>query len=229
MENDDKRRGRKILPILSMLVIGALGSGLWDVLLKDLIYSLGNIFVSIASSLYSGYIDTLYEGVGKQFNFLSYLPGFFIISFLIFAFPFACLYVYRVSQTISLMKNERVELSPLERKIGNFILEKQKYLFAAILLPMLFISILYTNSLIKEISQLRAVNYIERAIDIVRPGMTDKQYYQFRSEFRQINSRDKVANLIKGLALVAEQNHLFLPEPKLYGYSISSKAFKKET
>ena len=44
-----------------IILIGALGSGLWDLFLKDLLYNTGNVFVNSMSYMYSGYIDSLYN------------------------------------------------------------------------------------------------------------------------------------------------------------------------
>ena len=70
----------KIYSLFYVILVGAIGSGLWDLFLKDLLYSAGGLFVNIASSIYDGYFDHLYRDVGKKIDLLLYFPGIALIS-----------------------------------------------------------------------------------------------------------------------------------------------------
>ena len=62
---------RSVLAVAAVLVLGALGSGLWELLLKDLFLGLGNVTLSLISLLWGGYVDLLH---------LFTLPGFYALS-----------------------------------------------------------------------------------------------------------------------------------------------------
>lgn len=229
MPNDEKTRTNKTLSIISIILLGAISAGLWEILLKDFVFFLGNIFVSIASSVYYGYTDTLYKNVGKRFEGLLYFPGYFLIISIIVLLILGGELQYKIVKNFKYIgTTNRPELSPLKKRLAYLMLKKPKRLIIGTWVLMLFAIIIYTNILISEISNVATINYIERVIEIVRPVITDKQYFEYRSEFRQINSKDKVIKLITKLADVAEKNNMSIPTPKLFGIEIHNKAFNKE-
>ena len=90
---------RKTWSLLSLIFLGALGSAFWDILLKHVVYNLGEIFFRLMISVHSNYVDTLYDKVGTQSEIFLYIPSLVIVFSIIFS-PFV---VYSL-----LSKNEKI-------------------------------------------------------------------------------------------------------------------------
>ena len=73
----------KIKTLVGVILVGAIGSLLYDIMLKDLFFFFGSIFVKIATFIYSGYVDHIYSEVGKGAIFFQILPAIFIVSFIL--------------------------------------------------------------------------------------------------------------------------------------------------
>jgi hypothetical protein len=219
MEKNKNFTTKRFFSVIGIIFIGALGSGLWDIFLKDLVYNAGNLFVEISSHFYSGYIDSLYENVGKRGSVLQYISSIFIITFIIFVPVFYLIIFLRIYKRL-----KRSEVSEDDNKKIDFttklvisLMKSKKRIYVFILAITLPISLVYTNILIKEITNISANNYIERTLEIIRPNIEESQYILMRSEFRQIDNKEKFESLyfkIKGIAL---QENIKLPKSKFYG------------
>ncbi|MEH6464371.1 MAG: hypothetical protein V7771_10725 [Shewanella psychromarinicola] len=218
----------KIYSLFYVILVGAIGSGLWDLFLKDLLFWVGDLFVYIASSIYKGYFDRLYEDVGKQFDALLYLPGLALISVILMSplvmFSYISIRLRRTEMSLDNdEENENPEISKTEHFISNQF-ENHRFRFKLILIfPMFLISIIFLDLLISSASSNSAVMVVERRLEIIRPYISDNLSYKIASDFRLVDSRLKLQNLIKAIEDVANENNIVLPEIKLYGIESSNK------
>lgn len=191
METNKKTFLNRLISLLGILLLGAIGSGVWDIFLKDLFFNIGGLFVNIMAYLYSGYIDSLYEDVGKMKSFLVFIPALLFIIIVIFS-PFLVplivkfrLYSYEEFQSAS-ADNVRKNRTT---KVFDFLSKSKKRFILFLLIIFIPMSLLYTDLLIKEMSAIRARNYLERTTEIIRPYVSEHDYFKLRSEFRQIDEK----------------------------------------
>jgi hypothetical protein len=76
---EEKTILKKTKTLFGVIIIGAIGSGLWDLLLKSLIFDLSNLFIKTATLIYSGYVDYLYDSVGANGEGILFIPALIII------------------------------------------------------------------------------------------------------------------------------------------------------
>jgi hypothetical protein len=69
--------------IIGTVLLGAIGSGIWDWILSDLFSWLGSAFISFASSLSQTFVDSLYKDVWRGQNY-PYLREVYILTFVIY-------------------------------------------------------------------------------------------------------------------------------------------------
>ncbi|MCS6134945.1 hypothetical protein G3496_08380 [Shewanella baltica] len=217
----------KIYSIISVVFIGAIGSGLWDLFLKDLIYYVGEIFVTVMSSIYTGYSDSLFTNVGKQSDVLMYIPSIFIIVIIIMSPLFVYIKLKRIlrhlRETPSKVINNKVE-----GFLFNLIKNKQRFFVGIIIAPLFLMSIIYTDLLVKSVTNISAVNNMERWLTVVRPYIEERDYYKLESEFRMVNSRLSYQLLVNKVENHALKQSVELPELKLYGIETANKAIKSD-
>lgn len=226
MSNVKDSKVSKLYSILVVVFLGALGSGLWDFLLKDFLYSLSYYFVSVLSWFYKGYLDSLYKDVGRQLDIFLYFPSIFLMVFIIgFMFYFMLYFSNRV-KNINRRRSYIVNVETLEVKESNnrnglITYVKLKALYLVMILLSIFTSLLYVNELITSLSQISAVKQMERNFSIIRPYISDNEYHYLISEFRMIDDLEKYQILYHKVEDYAISSNIKLPKSKLYG--INSK------
>ena len=83
---------RSVLAVSATLLLGALGSGLWELLLKDLFIGLGNFTLSILTTVWSGYVDILHKDIGKMDSDLLTVPVYAAVIVFLFGMPWFLIY-----------------------------------------------------------------------------------------------------------------------------------------
>jgi len=180
----------KFWSIFVVIFLGAIGSGLWDLFLKDLLFSLVNVMVNVANYFFDGYADSLYSEVGKGQSYGGSLqllwPIFLTVGIIMFLWRYYFIYFHRI---------------PEKRKSGYF------FLFLAILM-----TVLYSYKFFNSVFTYKAVNYIERSIEIVRPYINQKEFIKLRSEYRSIETKEQFSFIYFKLIKIEEQNEIKLPD-----------------
>lgn len=219
-EKNSKSTLKKFISFLGLLLIGAIGSGLWDIFLKDLFYKIGNVFVDGISFFYSDYVNSLYENVGRNSSVFNILPGLVIITLIIGTPLIFVIWLMLKYRDPDLEEEEKTNKSDTQTKFVRYILKSRRILIIVTILMSLYNSITYTNLLIKEITTLRARNYIEIVSEIIHPIITEEEYLKLRSNFRQIDNIEKFENTLNQIISYAKNDSIVLPEIKFYGVNI---------
>jgi hypothetical protein len=230
--------------IAMTLFLGILVAALWDVLVKDFMYYLGGEFASTAASIYSGYFDLLYENVGVGHQSLIYFPA--ILSLVVFTFSPVIHYFIlsryfkrdgvvidgRYRPYKSLPANEANEADEADksrvRNISEKNLKRIFWLFdqmrfhpvrtkIALSSPMLIFSFMFMHILIQFTSGISAQFQIERNLQIIRPYITETDYYKLNSDYRMVDDLSKLTSIVVRIEEVAKNNKLDLPVFTLYG------------
>ncbi len=213
---------KKAKGLIGVIFIGILTSSLWELVFKDLLFFIGNLFVETASLFYKNYIDNIYTDVGKGDYFFLTLPSIAIIVFVIMFPVFSLIFLkylflkYDYKNKINSSQNIENRQSFI-LKTMDYLTQKKWRIYLLILLISLPNSIIYIDSLISDISSISAYRNINRKIDIVKPYITQREYDLLKSEMLQINSKNKVINIIRNLNNVALKNHISFEEKKLIG------------
>lgn len=214
MEINNKSFIKKVGSFFGVLLIGALGSGFWEICLKDFVYYVGGLFVISVNHFSNGYIDSLYEHIGRVRAF-NQLP---IVLLLLSGIAFPLFQVYLR------WKNAIFNRPVAEKELNNVpVKPSKKYrgrigLFLFLLsIP---ISIMYMDLFIKLMTHIKVNNYMETTTEIIRPYMNETDYYRLRSEYRLVNSRGDFETLVSKIDSCGKVNNLQLPESKFYGVEV---------
>lgn len=205
---------KKIKTIMGVILVAAIGSLLYDVLLKDIFFFLGTVFVKIATFISRGYLDYLYSDVGKATPLFEILPSLFLILLIIFS-P---LYFYRKIMRIYDKNDNLTTLeNPSIRKPILYLAQKKTRMKIFILIWSLPIIILYTDLLIKETATMKVCNQIERNLEIIAPYIEEHDYLVLRSDYRQVDDKEKLISLLAKIQNIGAEKKIDLHEIKLLG------------
>lgn len=221
----------KMYSLFYVILVGAIGSGLWDLFLKDFLYWAGNVFVNIASSFYEGYFDRLYQEVGRQIDIMLYLPGIalFVLIFLspLLMFTYISIRFRKIELKFNRSNNESngtYEISKAQKLLLEQFENHQLRFKLILIAPMFLASILFIDTFIVSTSSTKAVREVERRLEIIRPHISDITSYKLASDFRLIDNRQKLQNLVTAIDKIASDFNVILPELRLYGITSSKNS-----
>ncbi len=205
--------------ILSVVVLGAIGSGFWDVFLKDWLFIAAEVFVNMASKFNADYLDIIYHSVGRNVDLMAYIPSICIVS-IAYSLPLFMVFqmnqLYRVVDSCCAKSVSEHEVAKMI-KVSSFLSNNKKLVLSVALLPSLIVPVMLTHIAVVGIYSTKAVRVVEQQLDIVRPYLKEKVYYQHVSGFRQVDTRDKLSLLLVELSRVAKLNDIKLPDYRLIG------------
>lgn len=217
----------KLKQILVVIFLGSLGSGLWDLFLKDALFSLGNVFVLFFSSLSSGYLDSLYENVGVRRDGIIIFPGIMLLLLFCFLPTVVFILVKRRTDELDELCNiapiekndEDLSSKQIEKAIGS-LQKKWKVIKFFLLMGSIFVSLMYVDLTITFLSEYKAQSVVERRLEIIRPYIPEREFYILKSDSRLISDLLTLQKLINKTEFIAVDNNLKMPEFRLYGVTL---------
>ena len=198
---------RNILAVLGALVIGALGSGLWDVVFKPTFVWIGTVLLNVATLGIQSLVDNIYVEVAKG-SYERAADAAYQIIIVIFgggliAVPFLALVALKT------IDKERLET-------GHGSAEDRKRRLRMIVLTSLVFESLGAGILAVNTARLsyiiQASNYLEQCERVVAPAIPLDQRLLIASAVAQIRSKDDFLKIVDRLHTIAKSNNLNLPE-----------------
>jgi hypothetical protein len=160
--------------IFAAIVLGAIGSGVWEKLLSPAISRLSDATAALISSMSSNYEDSIYQRAARDTTDLYSIK----IAFLIILAIGLTLVI-----SIALRVLARASIHQRIQRMLNLLLGAQGLMGGLALVVLAFISMakVDTASRIKESSL--------RSLEILRPQMGDSEYFQMRSQYYSIEDK----------------------------------------
>lgn len=218
---------RPVWSLFVVIFLGALGSGLWELFLKRFLIYLADLFVSVMEFFYKGYADSLYQEVGHGSpTLLAYFPGIMILIAVVISSWLVLLMLNFILKRheLSAGNGDKEKLSnDLEKivRFGGWLANHRKLVMTLFSICFIFTSFAYLQMLVSSTYNLLVVTYSERALDIIRPNISDSEFYKLKSEYRQVDSRATYEIFYDDLQNQAKVTNTSLP--KFSPYFIDKK------
>jgi hypothetical protein len=171
------RISKTLIFVLVTVLLGAIGSGIWEKLLRRVCDSSMALVINCMSWVVGTYKDSLYDSAADGFHEGSAL---FIHSILLTIFPMAYMWILMGHPWISKSLDGK-------SKFGEFIRSSRGfYLIAALTIAIMASSVLaqirvsYTN---------RIITYSMRSLNILVPHLADQECKQLAGSYYMIKSR----------------------------------------
>lgn len=206
--------------VIGTIVLGAIGSGVWEKFLSPASGSLTSFLVSLFSKLSTSYADSLYADIGKGSTGVIGIIVLAPYSIIQFSFMFLPL-LGIASATTLFFKIKKIDYKEVnsDGPISNpkYISRKRNpsrlkiYLILGYFLGfgLFFWSL---SQAVKGGYSYDVVIYIERSFDIISPKISDQELKELKSEYRQISSRAQFNALNQKIKGISSKNKLRLPE-----------------
>jgi len=200
-------RPQWLFAIVGTVILGAIGSGLWDSLFKPVLPWVAKTIFNIATLGLKQAQDGLYSEIAKGTYERAALDIFNLIMATIFFV--AIVSVARGISTLRGAKNDANALKGLQPII------KRKLRIASVVLLSL-ISGYWVYHAVRMTYVVRAAANIEQYQLIVGPYLSGDQRLTIRSRVAQMSSKDDYEKIITDLGKVASAHKLRVPEFDLY-------------
>jgi hypothetical protein len=191
--------------LVGTIVIGAVGSGLWDVAFRPGVNILSRVTLTVATLGLESARDSIYADVAMghhELPSLYLLLAAFTAFMSIFGFISGQWYFKRQRGRVAALSEEGRER---RRNRLNRALSWLLGVFAvfSVILLVRFVMINYTNI---------AITYFEQSLAICGPYLTDQEAKEIRSGFARIKKREDYVKIMQLLEGVAEPHGLKLPQ-----------------
>ena len=210
----NNRSAQATVWVLGTIFLGALGSGLLEIALRDIFTGLRNLTLMLISTFWGGYVDLLHKSVGKLNTDLLSLPTFAMVTGLVLFGPWFL--IIHLLKRISRLKNHLTKKAdeevPTPEELLNEINSMRKRVFQLLIPLMVFTTLFYAISFWQLGYTRNAGNWAEQSIEILRPYMSEGEYVKFRSDLRAVSTADQFYKLETKLREAARKSSTELPE-----------------
>jgi hypothetical protein len=209
-----------VVGIVGTLLLGALGSGLWEFVLRDIIVWAGNITLTFISSIWGGYVDLLHRDIGKLHQDLFTVPLFAIVVVFIEFAPWVMIVglLRRTSKLkVRLTENDTNETVISEQwpekvdSISKDVADIRKKILRILVPLAVLITFSYAISAWQLTYTRSAANWAERSTEILLPYVTQQEYMKLRSDLRAIEDAEHFYKFEKQLQDFAAKASIKLP------------------
>ena len=200
---DTKSLSKKIVWLLVTIIIGALGSGLWETILKPSLAWISTLALDIATLGLNSLRDGIYESAARG--------NYERTAIEIYAIMTGVLIGIIISLPILLYSKKdkkRENLSEISKDKAKRIWPAATFAIAYALFS--FIQ-LFRVSYISL-----AANHVDQMTAIVSPYVTPAEIIKFKSRFAQIDTRRDYVILVEDLKKIAKQNSARTPKFNIY-------------
>lgn len=181
--------------ILGAILLGALGSGLWERVIGPAFDAIYRVAIRLAGSIYSGYIDNLYRDA------LYDIPNFYqmkIAGLLFFLSGGLVVYLFFPENGCNWLHTNLLTAFKKGLEIGFY--------FGAMLFSGTGVSLMSRADYLQRINA-----YSMKSMEILRPYIGEEAYIRLRSDCFQVTSRDGFMSFNDTLKEYADKHQIQLP------------------
>lgn len=209
------------LGLVGSVLLGGIGSGVWELALKPLGQWCGRLALTGATLGSNSVRDSIYREAAKGYHEASALNMFSLTVFVMFAICSFALGVAngkrRASKDKHVLASEIAMLEPEEK--ASFLEKKIKLLRRKLYISELVVigfGVLLASIQLVDLLKLEQANaaytYFAQSMAICRPYIGDQQAQVMQSRFAAINGRNDYLKLADDLKQIATANQRNLPE-----------------
>jgi hypothetical protein len=208
------------LSILFTILLGALGSGLWDTIFKPSLHKVGLLLFTIATLGAKRASDNVYKEAARGHHELSslYLLMYVILGLVVFegslvGFLYSGLYGINVFADTTFESCE--QLAGYRRRACRLEVLKQTFGLTIHLIPLLFIFV--TVILLYRILSINRVNlvitYYNHCLKVCRPFLPTEDISDIEHRFALMETKADYLKIIDTLRVIAQRKEISLPKP----------------
>ncbi|MFT7683326.1 MAG: hypothetical protein ACI935_002817 [Moritella dasanensis] len=195
-----------LLGVIVTIVLGAIGSGLWERVLSDSFDQFILWSINVINIIFTSYKDDIYASAATGFHESYALSTYGLIVSLL---PV----VYYAAVLRHPSRKANLEETATEVRASHFTSSKNGYWFIVGLTFTVFAFSLHTNAKMRYTNEV--LTYSLRSLDIIEPYIDEHRFKILRSKFYQVKNTQKFEAFYSEINSVANKNSLGLPKNNL--------------
>lgn len=188
-----------VLGAFATIILGAIGSGVWEKLLSPGLTHASHAITSFISSISTSYSNSIYSRASN----ISYHDETAILASFLFLLVFIGLFVFALNT-----KKEHLFIGILHR---SFV-EQYKGWWGIVQSGAFLVVIFFL--IVTQTSVTYIQSYTSKQMEILRPYVGEQKYHLLKSDFLQIESKEEFEGLLKKMEDLAKENDIKLGEFK---------------
>ena len=182
--------------IIITIILGAIGSGVWEKILSPFFYYI----VQFSSNIYSGYLDAIYDSASM------YIPDIYQIKI-----SFLILIIVSLSMIFFSLKNGNW-------KFNGFIninkeLKQNFHIMGLLMGSLLFAFSIFTLSFKHYAYEIKQYSF--HSLEVLRPYIGERKYLLLKSQYYQISSTQDFNNFNSLLIDISKEHNIELRKIEL--------------
>ncbi|APJ16773.1 TPA: hypothetical protein ACRTM4_003555 [Aeromonas hydrophila] len=182
---------------LATILLGAIGSGVWEKLLSPGLKNLSEFTTKSLSSISQTYSDSIYSKASSIENYNQPDVGGILLLIIIF--------VWILFHALS-SKTDNTVVRILHRAMTNQFKGWDGILFSSAFLVLIFF-LMATNTTVSEIKK-----YSVKNMEIVRPYIGESSYLMLRSNYLQMKNEDDFNGFLSEIYAIAKAKKIDIDE-----------------
>ena len=197
--------------VLGTVFLGALGSGMWDLFISDLFTWLGLTSLELASSIFSGFRDTLYEQVsdGAIVSFLK-LPAT-LVAIALVMLPMILL-LWNIINYVLATFDENEEEKENEQTVSNGQNSRSFTIRKLMISMMAIVVCAYVFVAFRYMYTAKAANFVEKSVDILAPHISVEKRLTLVATFKSVKDSEDYLHIYSELRELEKEHQVILPE-----------------
>ncbi|MDN5068036.1 hypothetical protein [Aliarcobacter butzleri] len=193
------------LCILGSILIGALGSGVWEYLLKPFFSHSINFILDVSTLGMDKFKNSIYEEVSQGFSEKNSISTYSFITMIYLGFLFTMILIL-----FRKIKNKKINLDEEDNAPKEFNNSYQKlikifYILSSLSI-LLFMIIMVQNIKLQYINT--SIIYYKQLLNIVAPYLSEQEIKIYNSKFSLIKNKEEYEKLVDELYDISYDNKL---------------------
>ncbi len=180
------------------ILLGAVGSGLWDIALSPIVDWVGDAILTAGSWTFEGFADSLYRQVSRDpLGKFARFPYFIIVPLFI-VMPWVFLFlalraISRISAALEDSPDDGKESDP--KKLLEELPAERRNLLRLIIPFTALVTLLWASSFYRDHHAFKAAMFVDRSIAILAPKIDNVEVLRLRASFRSIETAEDFYDL----------------------------------
>ncbi len=194
-----------LLGFVAAIIIGAIGSGLWERILSKIFDYIIELTINIMNLFITSYKDSIYASASKGFHEFS---ATYLHSLVLALIP--ALYMVTLSLYYKIRHRENKKEEKPDSRLKKFMFSKKGNYALIFITIAAFIScmigsfkLIYTNDV---------ATYSFRCMEIIAPYLSDQEIKEIRSQYYMIKNAKDFSEFDSKIKGIASKNNIVLPK-----------------
>lgn len=202
-----------LVGIIGVLIIGGLGNGVWEYILKPLFSFSIDLILNLSTLGIESFKDTVYQSIAEGFSEKNSIQAYGLVTML-YVWLSMIVFTFLLKKYKNSTKKENHNTNESKISLNRDLGMKKRLYILSFLTFILFIITFIENIQLRYINN--SIVYYNQLINITTPYISEQEVKNFNSKFSLIKNKTDYEKIINDLHLILEKNNLELKKRNIW-------------